>query len=167
MSRSQLKVNYHTIKYKTLCPVRFVSPTLMEIFSVILAEMFTLTMCRTLVIHFLPIKAGYPSNLAKKISPTEQFPQQILPLLLLYNGYQSLTAMVLVDFVVLTSALFNCGQFEEFQSVVTALVDSMPVFKSVLKGHDSYTQENHVRNILHDEYEAHNAIHDVRCLTCC
>jgi len=32
-SRSQLKVNYHTIKYKTLCPVHFVSPTLMERFS--------------------------------------------------------------------------------------------------------------------------------------
>ena len=32
-SRSQLKVNYHTIKCKTLCPVRFVSPTLMERFS--------------------------------------------------------------------------------------------------------------------------------------
>ena len=44
--------------------------------------------------------AGYPSNLAEKFSPTEQFPQHILPLLLLYNaqwwGYESLTAIVLV-----------------------------------------------------------------------
>jgi len=44
--------------------------------------------------------AGYPSNLAKKFSPTEQFPQHILPLLLLYNaqwwGYESLTAIVLI-----------------------------------------------------------------------
>ena len=44
--------------------------------------------------------AGYPSNLAKKFSPTEQFPQHILPLLPLYNaqwwGYDSLTAIVLV-----------------------------------------------------------------------
>ena len=44
--------------------------------------------------------AGYPSNLAKKYSPTEQFPQHILPLLPLYNaqwwGYESLTALVLV-----------------------------------------------------------------------
>jgi len=44
--------------------------------------------------------AGYPSNLAKKFSPTEQFPQHILPLLPLYNalwwGYESLTAIVLV-----------------------------------------------------------------------
>jgi len=69
------------------------------------------------------------------------------------------------DFVVLTSALFNCVIFEEFQAVVTALVDYMPVFKSVLKGQDSYTQEILVRNILHEEYEAHNAIHDVRCLS--
>ena len=48
----------------------------------------------------IPIMAGYPSNLAKKFSPTEQFPQHILPLLLLYNaqwwGYGSLTAIVLV-----------------------------------------------------------------------
>ena len=44
--------------------------------------------------------AGYPSNLAKTFSPTEQFPQHILPLLPLYNaqwcGYESLTAIVLV-----------------------------------------------------------------------
>ena len=58
-SRSQLKINYHTIKYKTLCPVRFVSPTLMKRFSFILAEMFTLTMCRTHVINFLPEGQGY------------------------------------------------------------------------------------------------------------
>jgi len=32
--------------------------------------------------------AGYPSNLAKKFSPTEQFPQHILPLLrfIMHNG---------------------------------------------------------------------------------
>ena len=44
--------------------------------------------------------AGYPSNIAKKFSPTEQFPQHILPWLPLYNaqwwGYESLTAIVLV-----------------------------------------------------------------------
>jgi len=44
--------------------------------------------------------AGYPSNLAKKFSKTEQFPQHILPLLPLYNaqwwGYESFTAIVLV-----------------------------------------------------------------------
>ena len=49
----------------------------------------------------IPIMAGYPSNLAK-FSPTEQFPQHILPLLPLYNaqwwGYESLTAIVLVIF---------------------------------------------------------------------
>jgi len=43
---------------------------------------------------------GYLSNLAKKVSPTEQFPQHILPLLPLYNaqwwGYESLAAIVLV-----------------------------------------------------------------------
>ena len=44
--------------------------------------------------------ARYSSILAKKFSPTEQFPQHILPLLPLYNaqwwGYESLTAIVLV-----------------------------------------------------------------------
>jgi len=43
--------------------------------------------------------AGYPSNLAKKFPPTEQFPQHILPLLPLFNaqwwGYESLSAIVL------------------------------------------------------------------------
>jgi len=47
--------------------------------------------------------AGYPSNLAKKFSPTEQFQQHILLLLPLYNaqwwGYESLTAIVLVVLV--------------------------------------------------------------------
>jgi len=50
----------------------------------------------------IPIMAGYSSNLAKKFFTTEQFPQQILPLLPLYNaqwlGYESLTAIVLVNF---------------------------------------------------------------------
>jgi len=53
--------------------------------------------------------AGYPSNLAKTFSPTEQCPQHILPLLPLYNGggYESLTAIVLVDpFFLLQSWLF-------------------------------------------------------------
>jgi len=55
--------------------------------------------------------AGYPSNLAKKFSPTEQFPQHILPLLPLYNaqwwGYESLTAIVLVDFNLIESQVWN------------------------------------------------------------
>jgi len=49
--------------------------------------------------------AEYPSNLAKKFSPTEQFPQYILPLLLLYNaqwwGDESLTAIVLVVYAMI------------------------------------------------------------------
>jgi len=49
----------------------------------------------------IPIMACYPSNLAKKFFPTEQFPQHILPLLPAYNaqrwGYESLTAIVLVN----------------------------------------------------------------------
>ena len=48
----------------------------------------------------IPTMAGYPSNLAKKFSPTEQFPQHIFPLLPLYNAqwlvYESLTAIALV-----------------------------------------------------------------------
>ena len=38
------------------------------------------------LILIIPIMAGYPSNLAKKFSLTEQFPQHILPLLPLYNA---------------------------------------------------------------------------------
>jgi len=48
----------------------------------------------------IPKMAGYPSNLAKTFSLTEQFPQHIYLLLPLYNarwwGYESLTAIVLV-----------------------------------------------------------------------
>ena len=42
-SRSQLIVKYQIIKYWTLCCVRSVSPTLIKIFSLILAQMFTST----------------------------------------------------------------------------------------------------------------------------
>jgi len=53
-------------------------------------------------IFIIPTVAGYPSNLAKKFSSTEQFSQHILPLLPLFNaqwwGYESLTAIVLVYF---------------------------------------------------------------------
>jgi len=53
--------------------------------------------------------AGYPSNLAKEFSPTEQFQQHILPLLPLYNtqwwGYESLTAIVLVSYGAMLSPL--------------------------------------------------------------
>jgi len=38
---SQLSVKYQTIKYWPLCRVRSVSPTQIEIFSIILAQMFT------------------------------------------------------------------------------------------------------------------------------
>lgn len=68
------------------------------------------------------------------------------------------------DFVVLTSALANCGLFDEYVSVVPALADSLPVFKSVINDQDSYKQEDLARNVLGIEYDAHNAEHDVRCL---
>ena len=59
----------------------------------------------------IPIMVGYPSNLAKKFSPTEQFPQHILPLLPLYNaqwwGYESLTAIVLVVCVSVQLPMYN------------------------------------------------------------
>ena len=42
-SSSQLKVKYQTIKYQTLCHVRSVSPTLIERFSLIVAQMFIST----------------------------------------------------------------------------------------------------------------------------
>jgi len=60
----------------------------------------------------ITIMAGYPSNLAKKFSPTKQFPQHILPLLPLFNaqcqGYESLTAIVLV---VIAISNFIAGYF--------------------------------------------------------
>jgi len=59
--------------------------------------------------------AGYRSNLAKKFSLTEQFPQHILPLLPLYNaqwwGYESLTAIVLVILCFIVSNLSSGDTF--------------------------------------------------------
>ena len=67
--------------------------------------------------------AGYPSNLAKKFSPTEQFPQHILPLLLLYNaqwwGYELLTAIVLVNY----GDLYHIDREYDFQEWCISLVD--------------------------------------------
>jgi len=64
------------------------------------------------------IMAGYPSNLAKKFSPTEQFPRHILPLLPLYNaqwwGYESLTAIVLVF---MTVKYLCCESVESLKGV--------------------------------------------------
>jgi len=77
--------------------------------------------------------AGYPSNLAKKFYPTEQFPQHILPLLMLYNaqwwGYESLTAIVLVYFglifniiVKLTSKIYEMLSLFVLGSVIAFTV---------------------------------------------
>ena len=56
-------------------------------------------------ILIIPIMAGYPSIQLKYFPLTEQFPQHILHLLPLYNaqwwGYESLTAIVLVEVVLL------------------------------------------------------------------
>ena len=89
--------------------VRSITPLLMEGFPSNLNDTFTSTrgcaepmlpMCQLKVILIIPIMTGYPLNSAKNFSPTEQFPQHILPLLPLYNaqwwGYESLTAIVLV-----------------------------------------------------------------------
>ena len=66
----------------------------------------------------IPLMAGYPSNLAQKFPPTEQFPQQILPLLTLYNaqwwGYESLVlGFVVVGFQVLENIAATSSTTQE------------------------------------------------------
>ena len=46
------------------------------------------------------------------------------------------------DFVVLSSALMNCGLVHDYLSVVSALADSMTVSKCVMDDQKSFTQEN-------------------------
>ena len=72
---------------------------------------------KSLLVNFIliiPIMAGYPSNLAKMFSPTEQFPQHILPSLPLYNaqwwGYESLTAIVLVTIKISSVWQYQCNK---------------------------------------------------------
>ena len=118
LSMCQLKVKV-TVKCKInqnnlYTPKNFIECLVSQVTSVCIISPFksfnflSINMQSLLVNFILTIMAGYPSNLAKKFSPTEQFPQHILPLLPLYNaqwwGYESLTAIVLV---VLVQVLIN------------------------------------------------------------
>jgi len=90
LSMCQLKVKV-TVKGQIL------NKQILDIMFCLLCKSYTNGKKSLLII---PLMAGYPSILAKMFSPTEQFPQQILPLLSLYNaqwwGYELLTARVLV-----------------------------------------------------------------------
>ncbi|KAL5012907.1 hypothetical protein ScPMuIL_011458 [Solemya velum] len=51
-----------------------------------------------------------------------------------------------------------------FKERVVGAVDTLPLFKEVFPGRDTYKQEALVHAVLKENYEAHNALADVSCL---
>ena len=48
--------------------------------------------------------------------------------------------------------------------IICGFCDTLPLCKEALPGHDSYSQENLVKSILHAEYNAHDALQDCKML---
>ena len=69
------------------------------------------------------------------------------------------------DFPVIVNACLATELFSEFCSCVLGLVDTLPVFKSIYPKSESYKQEHLARVLLSKEYNAHNALDDVACLS--
>ena len=58
-----------------------------------------------------------------------------------------------------------CSKITEFSELVIGFSDTLLAFRDVYKGQfDSFSQVNLVRNILKQEYCAHNALKDSKCL---
>lgn len=79
-------------------------------------------------------------------------------LLIAHNGKR-------FDFPIIVNACQATGMFNDFCSCVFGLVDSLHVFKSIAPKSASYKQEDLARTFLSKEYDAHNAIADVECLS--
>ncbi|KAJ3596934.1 hypothetical protein NHX12_003334 [Muraenolepis orangiensis] len=70
------------------------------------------------------------------------------------------------DCPVLVRALDQLDLRVEFQSTVTGCLDTLPLARDICKdyGFRSFRQENLVRELLGLDYDAHNALEDVRAL---
>ena len=70
------------------------------------------------------------------------------------------------DCPVLLRALDELDLRVEFQSTITGCLDTLPLAKDICKdnGLQSFKQENLVRELLGVDYDAHNALEDVRAL---
>ncbi|CAL8323183.1 unnamed protein product [Gadus morhua 'NCC'] len=70
------------------------------------------------------------------------------------------------DCPVLLRALDELDLRVEFQSIITGCLDTLPLARDICKdnGYKSFRQENLVRELLGVDYDAHNALEDVRSL---
>ncbi|XP_076109235.1 uncharacterized protein LOC143078171 [Mytilus galloprovincialis] len=68
------------------------------------------------------------------------------------------------DCHVLFNTLFSLNMWNEFSSQISCFIDSLNLFKQVVPGLASYSQSFLVNNLLGQEYESHNAVHDARLL---
>ncbi|XP_025113094.1 uncharacterized protein LOC112575437 [Pomacea canaliculata] len=68
------------------------------------------------------------------------------------------------DALVLFNAMEACGLLAEFESKVTGFVDTVPLFKAVCPGLDSYKQSALYDHFFRESYAAHEAMSDVRAL---
>ena len=68
------------------------------------------------------------------------------------------------DIPVLTRALQRCFLTQRFQTLGSRFLDTFLLSKELYPRLDSYSQVNLVRHFLGKNYNAHNALEDVRAL---
>lgn len=68
------------------------------------------------------------------------------------------------DFIVLVSAMSNVNKLDEFLASVIGCLDTLSLFRKTYAGRSSYKQEDLVKDILGLQYNAHDALEDVRAL---
>ncbi|XP_060593809.1 uncharacterized protein LOC132748252, partial [Ruditapes philippinarum] len=68
------------------------------------------------------------------------------------------------DFSVLVAAVSNVNKLEEFLASVVGCLDTLPLFRKTYSDRSSYKQGDLVQDILGIQYNAHDALEDVRAL---
>ena len=56
------------------------------------------------------------------------------------------------------------GVMDDLAQTVSGFADTLPAFRELLPGRESYSQENLVQDLLCKSYDAHNALSDVQTL---
>ena len=64
----------------------------------------------------------------------------------------------------LVKALFKENLLDAFQSVVMGFLDTLPLFKKLLPGRQSYKQESLVKDCLNKSYDFNKSLEDVKSL---
>lgn len=68
------------------------------------------------------------------------------------------------DFSVLVAAVSNVNKLEDFLASVVGCLDTLPLFRKTYSDRSSYKQGDLVQDILGIQYNAHDALEDVRAL---